>query len=424
MSLDIANEANNVSQYSSNERVLVLIAACVGWGLEYYDFMILSFTAPEVMKSLHISPVVFGTVYSVQLVATAVGGIVFGWLADIFGRRRTLTWTILLFSLSTGALYFWHTLTAFIVLRFLTGLGTGGEWAIGFALLNEAWVPKRRGLAGGFIQGSLFIGYALGILVASLVPAWPVAFAIGAVPALGALWVRIYTPESKQWMAYMEKKRRNELPVQVAHQAKHTPLVQLFMKENIGLLLLTTAVVFGGQFEAYVTGPWLPTLLRTGLHYGKSTATNILYVITAIQWIGYVLAGWLSDKYGRKKIFLWFTAIQIVGFVLFTVFAFSATGRTSVVLSYYLIALGLGYFGLYGVWVGELVPTRIRSSMSAFAYSVGRGIAGVAPILVGALASSEGYTIGIATGLLGVLFAFVFAWFLSDRKGRDIGAIE
>lgn len=410
--------------YTSKEKWLIITAACLGWGLEFFDLMLLSFLAPQIIEEFGVSTGLFGAVFTTQLVATAVGGVLFGWLADIYGRRRVLTWTILVFSIPTALVAFAPSIAWLFVFRFITGMGTGGEWAVGFSLLNEAWTPRRRGLAGGVVQASLWPGFALGIFVANIVPDWRWAFAIGLIPALAALWVRYYCPESKQWLEYQRLKSENRLPEEVQERGQKTELWQIFGADVWKLTALGTAVVFGAQYSYYVYSSWMPTFLQNTLGYSSGQAANILYASAGISFVAYVAAGYFGDFVGRRNSLFAFAAVQLAAFALFAILNASDATPSAIVGSYFLISLGLGYFAIFGVWFGELFPTRIRASGSSFCYSVGRGIASIGPFIVGVLAANYGLGGGISTGVLSVLLMIIFAGFMQERKGRKIVAVE
>lgn len=410
--------------YTSKEKRLIIAAACLGWGLEFFDLQLLAFLAPQISEEFGVSQGLFGALFTTQLVATAVGGILFGWLADRYGRRRVLTWTILIFSISTALVAFAPSLAWIFVLRFITGLGTGGEWAVGFSLLNESWSPRRRGLAGGIVQAALWPGFALGIFVSTAVPDWRWAFAIGLLPALAALWIRYYCPESKQWLEYQRLKQQGLLPEELQRTGERFQLRQIFGPDVLKLTILGTIVVFGAQYSYYVYSSWMPTFLQGALEYSAGQAANILYISAAISFISYVAAGYLGDFVGRRTSLLVFGTIQLAAFALFAFLYIGDAAPSAVVVSYFLISFGLGYFGIFGVWFGELFPTRIRASGSSFCYSMGRGFASVGPFLAGVLAANYGLGGGISTGVLSVLLMLGTAVFMQERKGRKITAVE
>jgi MFS family permease len=421
LATNVPRQAADLS-YTRRERGLIIAAAVSGWGMEYFDLVILSLLAGDVATSFGVSTAAVGAVFTAQLAATAVGGVLFGWLADRFGRRRVLTWTIWLFAIGTGLGALAPSFGVFVLCRMVAGIGIGGEWAIGFALLNEAWSPKRRGLAGGAVQAAIWPAYAIGIFVAGAVPNWRWAFAIGALPALAAVAIRLACPESKQWLEL--QRARAEGGVTAVKQTAARGLAPLFKKGTLRVVVLGTVVVFGAQYSYYVYSSWMPTYLKTGLHLGASTTQTVLYVSAAISLVSYLSAGALGDVWGRRKALLAFASVQLVAFIAFAILIANGAASGAVVAMYFVISFGLGYFAVFGTWFGELFATPIRATGSSFCYSVGRGLASFGPGLVGLLAAKYGLGGGISTGLFAVALMMVTALFLADRSGRAITAAE
>lgn len=409
-------------EYQPAERRRILGAACLGWGMEYFDFMLPSLLAGPIMAAYGIGPGTFSLAIVVQLVGSAVGGLAFGWLGDRFGRRRTLIWSILIYSVATGLVFFAPSFTVFVVLRFFTGVGTGGEWAVGFAWLNEAWSPRRRGLGGGLVQSSLWPAYALAVLAAQFVPDWRWAFLLGVLPALACVWIRVACPESKQWLELQRRKAAGELPPEVAGQARRSPWAQLLARDSLPIVLVGLVAAFGAQWVPYTATTWMPSMLKSDLGFDAGAASLVLYVAAAVSFVGFIVAGYLSDVLGRRRVFIAFSGLQAVTFAVMLALAFAGTGLGSFVWLYLVSSLFLGYFGIFGVWFGELFPTRIRSLGSAAAYNVGRGLSGLGTLIGGIVAVDQGYAIAVGIAVFGAALVFVAAFFLQDRAGRVITA--
>jgi MFS family permease len=414
--------AEGTVEYTGGERRRIMGAACLGWGMEYFDFMLPSLLAGPIMAHYGITPGAFSVAIVVQLIGSALGGLAFGWLGDRFGRRRTLIWSILIYSIATGLVFFAPSFGVFVALRFLTGFGTGGEWAVGFAWLNEAWTPKRRGLSGGLVQSALWPAYALAILAAQLIPDWRYAFLIGVLPALACVWIRAACPESKQWLELQRRKAAGELPADVASKAGRSAWSQLFMRDSLPIVLVGLVAAFGAQWVPYTATTWMPSLLKNDLGFDAGAASTVLYIASAISFVGFILAGYLSDVLGRRRVFLAFSGLQAVTFAVMLVLALSDTGLSNFVWLYYFASFFLGYFGIFGVWFGELFPTRIRSLGSAAAYNVGRGLSGAGTLIGGIIATSQGYAIAVGIAVFGAAIVVVAAYFLRDRAGRIITA--
>lgn len=411
-------------EYTDGERRRILGAARLGWGMEYFDFMLPTLLAPLIMAHFGVSAGVFSIAIVGQLIGSAVGGLLFGWLGDRYGRRRTLIWSILIYSIATGLVFFAPTFAVFVVLRILTGIGTGGEWAVGFAWLNEAWSPKRRGLGGGLVQSSLWPAYALAILVAQLVPDWRYAFLIGVLPALACVWIRYACRESRQWEELQQRKATGRLSPELARVAGRSPWRQLVARDSLPFVGLGLLVAFGGQWVPYTATTWMPSLLKTDLGFSTNAASTVLYIASAISFVGFILAGWLSDRLGRRRVFVTFAGLQTVVFAVMLFLAVGGGDLGSFVWLYLLSSLFLGYFGIFGVWFGELFPTRIRSLGSAAAYNIGRGLSGIGTLIGGIVATTSGYGIAVGIAVVGAAIVTVAAVFLRDRSGRVITAEE
>ena len=415
-----AAEKASDHSYTPAERRRILVGGSLGWGLEFYDLQLLALVAVPLTSELGISLSTLSVVFTGQLVATAVGGVLFGWLGDLFGRRRVLAWTIVLFAVSTGLVYFVNSTGQLFALRVLTGLGAGGEWALGFSLLNEAWKPRRRGLFGAILQANIWIAYAAAIGVAGAVgDNWRLAFAIGAIPAVAALYVRIRCPESKQWLEYRRLKRTARLD---GPERERTPLRQLFARDMRRTTIFGTLAVFGAQYAVYVHITYIPTFLSQNLGYTSGEVTTILLISAALFYVTFIAAGWLSDRWSRRTVLAGIAVVQLVAFLAFAAFTAGDLPRLAIVGSYYLISVGSAYFAIFGAWFGELYPTRVRASGLAWCYSVGRGVAGGAPLVVGLMAGTYGLASGFTTGAAAVVVLLVATAFLGDRSGRRIQA--
>lgn len=410
-----------VEPYTTGERSRIMAAASLGWGLEFFDIMLVSLLAKPIADEFGISTAELGVVFTAQLIATAVGGVVFGRLGDIYGRKRVLSWTIWVFGLSTVACALAPSFLLFLALRVITGFGVGGEWAVGFSLLNEAWNPKRRGLAGGAVQSAVWFGYALAIAVSGLVgDNWRWAFVIGGLPVLAAVWVRMSCPESRQWEAMRDGLVEAHATGQEAPRAGG--LSQLLHRDYLRIVVIGTIVVLGGQYSYYVYSSWMPTYLKEDLGVSAGASQQILYGSAVIALVSYLISGGLSDRVGRRPSLVAFAIIQLIGFGLFIVLNNNGGSVAMVITAYFVISFGLGYFGIFGAWLGELFPTPIRASGTSVAYSVGRGLASFGPLIVGFLAADYGLAGGISTGALAVVVMVAFSFLLKDQKGREITA--
>src|SRR5277367_1134945 len=192
---------------TSAQRKTVL-AAGLGWMLDAFDVMLYSLVLTTLMTAFGMSKSTAGFLNSLTLVASALGSLIFGVLADRLGRRRMLSYSILTYSLFTFACGFSTTIPMLAVFRFLLGLGMGGEWNSGAALVAETWPSAWRGRAMGIVQSSWAIGYALAAVVSGIVLAhgsWRIVFFVGVLPALVTVWIQRDVPEPALWREHMRK---------------------------------------------------------------------------------------------------------------------------------------------------------------------------------------------------------------------------
>jgi MFS family permease len=180
------------------------VAASLGWMLDAFDVMLYSLVLASLMRDLHLSKAEGGLLNSLTLIASAAGGIIFGMIADRHGRKRALMGSVLTYSIFTGLCGFSQTLWQLAVLRMLLGLGMGGEWASGAALVSESWPASARNRAFAFMQSAWAIGFAAAAVVAGLVLqlwGWRGVFFVGVLPAVFVLWVQRAVEEPEIWRA-------------------------------------------------------------------------------------------------------------------------------------------------------------------------------------------------------------------------------
>ena len=228
--------------------------------LDAFDVMIFALVLPYVRADLGLTSAQGGYLGSVMLVAAAVGGVGFGWFADRFGRTRALMLSVLLYSVFTFACGFATTLAQFVVFRIFLGLGMGGEWTAGAALVSETWPAQHRGKALGFMQSGWAIGYAAAVLVSGFVQpryGWRAVFFIGILPALFTLWIRRRVKEPAIWTA-------------ASRSGTPSPGLLRSFKSGIGgLTIVLTLMNTCTLFAWWGFNLWLPSYLKSSPRAGR-----------------------------------------------------------------------------------------------------------------------------------------------------------
>jgi MFS family permease len=389
-----------------------LTAASFGWMLDSFDVMLYAMVLAYLMKDLGMSKGTAGLLGSLTLLASAAGGMVFGIIADRFGRTRALRASILIYSLFTAACGLAATVPMLAVFRLFLGLGMGGEWASGAALVSETWPAEHRGKALGLMQSFWAVGYAAAALVTYIIlPRWgwrPVFF-IGVLPALFTFWIQAKVEEPEIWKA---QKRRDA----AENRQDERPHFSRRLKG------ITAAVVIMNAFTMFAWwgfNLWIPGFLslgrdQGGLGLGARRMSALVFFMQFGMWLGYLTFGYISDSFGRKRTYVVFLVAAAC-----LVFAYSTIDRPLVLffLGPFVAFFGTGYFSGFGALTAELYPTRIRATAQGFTYNIGRVASAVAPIAIGSLAQTRGFGVSFLMTSVAFLLAAVMWIWIPETKG-------
>jgi MFS family permease len=398
----IVNPFRFISSASGNER-RALLASTLGWMLDGMDVTLYSMVVAELLVELHLSPGEAGSLASVTLIASALGGMLFGILADRIGRRSAMIASILVYSVFTAACGLSRGLMELVTFRFLLGLGMGGEWATGAALVAESWRAEHRGKALGAMQSGFAIGYALAAVIAAIVLprwGWRVVFFAGVLPAFVTLWIQRGVQESPVWLA--------ERPTAAPASRVFVGLFRApFRRLVIVTLLMNSAALFAwwGLFT------WIPPFLAMPSEQGGrglaiATSSAFIVVMQAGMWLGYASFGFISDTLGQKKTYMGYL---LAAAVLVPLYA-RAESPTSLIAFGPLVAFfGTGHFTGFGIITAELFPTSIRGTAMGLTYNFGRALSAAAPWAIGALAERS----SLASAFWLSAFAFLAAGLLA-----------
>lgn len=419
-----------IIRYSTSERYAVLVFAFLGTIFDGADFGIFVQFMHPMATYFHTSLAVITIVQTLSYITGIVGGILFGYIADRFGRRMGLTLTVALYSLGTLATAFSPNYFWLLVFRIIAGLGIGGESGIAFAYLNEAWPSKRRGFANSLMQGMFIVGSFVSIVLFKVTSnnigtsAWRYSFAyLGIVAVLAAL-IRLFMPESKMWLEFRDKRNSGEV-------VPRSSLGELFSHELRRTTIVMTIVVMFGFFGSYAVITYGPSMWLGIFNITPSKVAIIGYWASLVTFVSYVLFGAISDRIGRRKSFVWSATIGTAGYLFFGLLILlghpMTTSQTVVgstlFFAYLWMEFSYGYTGVQGVWMSEVFPTSVRATAENFSYYVGRGIgAGIGPLMALLVAQKLGgdARLAIAFGFVGTLGAAIFARLLPETKGMAL----
>lgn len=402
------------SETSSTQR-RTLVAAGLGWMLDSFDVMLYSLVLATLIRQFGMSKETAGLLNTLTLVASAIGSVIIGVLADRYGRRRMLSASILIYSFATFACGLSTTIFILAVFRFILGLGMGGEWNTGATLVAETWPAQWRGRALGIVQSSWAIGYALAAITAGAILShgnWRWVFFVGVLPALVALWVQQGVPEPDVWKRQIAKGAGTQ-------QGKPAALWKAHSRNLLVLLAMNTF----GMFAWWGLFTWIPAYLELpvaqgGRGFNLAGTTWFLLGLNLVGMLpGYLLFGVFADRYGRKRTLI---AYLVIAAALVPWLA-AARQPLMILAAASLVAFfGTGFFTGSGIVGSELFPTAIRATALGASYNVARGLSAFAPMIIGGVGQSHG--LSGAFLLCGVAFALAAASavILPETRGTEI----
>jgi len=393
-----------------------LLASSLGWMLDSMDIQLYSMVLAYMMHDMKMSEPTAGLMASLTLGASAFGGILFGLLADRIGRARAMMLSILIYSVFTAACGLAQNIPQLAVFRVLLGLGMGGEWACGAALVAETWPAQHRGKALGVMQSSWAVGYALAAaLTWAVLPhwGWRAVFFAGILPALVALWIFRYVPEPALW----QRSRR-----QAAGASPLAGLLAIWRGGYRRDLLVTTAANAGTMMAWWGLFTWIPRFLSkpikdggVGLDVG-STSKWIIFMQVGM-WLGYVSFGYISDRLGRKRTYAGYI---FAAALLVPLYAQARDPFALLFIGPLVAFFGTGYFSGFGAITAEIFPTAVRASAQGLTYNIGRGISAAGPYLMGLLSAQRGLSFSFLLSAASFLLAGILALFIPETRGREL----
>jgi MFS family permease len=422
---------------------LVLLVAWLGWVFDSMDATIYAIVLHPALEDLltasggagPLSPDAIGPgaigpeaigwyggiIFSIFLIGWALGGVLFGVVADHLGRTKTLIITILIYAVFTGAAALSQTWWHLALYRFVTALGIGGEWAAGASLVAEVWPEEKRAKAAGILQSAWAAGFFLAATLNLLLRGhgWRVLFLVGVLPALVALMVRLWVREPERWV----KARIRELESGVIRRGK---LSELFRGKLRRPTLVGSVLAFVAVFGLWGATNWTPTLVRAlpemqGLDR-ITLSSKVSYAIMALNagaLIGYLSFAPLADRFGRRPVFALMCAGSLVmlPITFLTPHAFAQVLLLLPVLGFF----NNGIFTGFPIYLPELYPTRIRATGAGFCFNAGRVLASIGPFLTGFLVTSLG-SFGRAASAIALIYlvGLLVLPFAPETRGRPL----
>ncbi|MFE2945119.1 MFS transporter [Streptomyces sp. NPDC059255] len=385
-----------------------------GYGLDSYDFFTLPLSMVAIAAYFSLDSGQTGLLTTVTLVVSAIGGAVAGVLADRIGRVRALMITVITYAVFTVLCGFAPNYETLLVFRALQGLGFGGEWAVGAILVAEYASGRHRGRTLGAVQSAWAAGWALAVVVYTLVfqfldadTAWRVMFWTGALPALLIVYVRRNVSDAP---AAAEQRRTS---------ARKGSFTAIFRKDLLRTTLFATLLSTGVQGGYYTLATWVPTFLKSERGLTVVGTGGYLAFLISGAFTGYLTGGYLTDRLGRKKNIALFAVLSAAAILAYTNIPAGADGLL-LVLGFPLGFCMSAIFSGFGSFLSELYPTAVRGTGQGFTYNTGRAVGALFPTLVGFLATSWGVGGALVFGAVGYGLAVLALLGLPETRGREL----
>jgi MFS family permease len=391
------------------------LISLAGWLFDFYDLVLFSFLLVPISRDLGLTPGEQSTLLGVALGGSGVGGILFGYLSDRFGRRHVMTWTILIYSIGTGLTSLSGGFWTLLLFRSITGLGVGGQWAVGHALMAESTPQRMRGRASALLQAGEPIGVGLAAIVGFLVApiiGWRVVFLLSAASGMVAFLVRRHLRESALWEAQKDVRSPGEALRLLVRRGLVGTSLKGFM---LGVLKL------GTYWTCYT---WLPKFLQTEFH--QSMDRSALWMLTAQlgQFTGMLIFGYLADRFGRRVLFTVYSLVTASALYPLA-FHWQALLPHPILFwgAFLGLGLGSGCTAGFGALLAELFPTDIRNFTMGTVYNTARGVQFFAPFLVSFFVARHGLAGGLGVPFVLALATATWVWTLPETRQRNLAAI-
>lgn len=366
----------------------ILLGSFVIYLFDALEIAVLSFALPAITKELGLTPQAGGLLATATLLGMGCSSVITGWLADNRGRRLALIVSMTVFVALTSALFVVPNYGVFVALRFLAGIGLGGVWSVLSTYIVESWPPSQRGRAVAFVLAAYPLGGATAALVAGVfMPDWRLLFLVTGLSALlPLLMVVFFFPESKAWL----DERAVRLSA-VEGQSGNVTTRELFTGPYRRRTIIATLVAVCAFVGFYGASTWMPSYLSTERGLDPRQVSVFMTILNLGMFLGYLAFGWVADRIGRRNAII----LSLTGTGLLIPLYGLVTNQSVLLWMGPLYAFFMTFAGLFGSYLGELYPTRIRTTGAGFCFNIGRGIAAFAPLAMGGIAASWGFSSGL-----------------------------
>jgi MFS family permease len=445
-----------MTETEKTNNIPVLIAGIIGWAHDGFALVLVSLLATTISAAYGVDKIAIGFVFSAQYVMTVPGAMIFGELADRFGRKNILLLSVLWDSIFTSLSAIAPTFEIFALLRLLSGLGV--SWGISFSLLSETFSSKKRGAAGGLVHATFVVGYIGAVIVTlifgnidpiSLGPlvleGWRICFLSALFPIPFLIYLEFALDESQVWSDY----KTTQLEEKAGPESVR--IFDILKGKWLKFTILLTLLFWLSEFAYHTLADWAPTyfeylftyeLQKTGGDVDSAGTLSMVVMLGVMVIAAFALftTGWLSDRIGRRNAFIGCSIIGLLGASIFFVsnFIIIPIIIPLIVIGCLVLTVSFGMHGVFGVWSSEVFPTRFRATATSIIFSVARGLAWgaffvgiVAETLeptVSVLADPLGHAQALAVAMLACTFAYIAMFFvprlIPETKGIDITTIQ
>ncbi|MBD5604422.1 MAG: MFS transporter [Candidatus Eremiobacteraeota bacterium] len=392
------------------------VAAFLGWTLDAFDFFIVTFVVKDIAEEFHRSRIEVLGAITLTLMLRPLGALIFGIVADKFGRRGPLMVNIVIYSFLELLSGFAPNFTIFLVLRALYGIAMGGEWGGGAALALESMPAEARGFFSGVLQEGYATGYLIAAIVFFLVEphfGWRAMFYVGAAPALLVVYIRSQIPESDAWKAQKSAKA-----------GETGDLFRSFLRQPM-LFVYAIVLMAAFNFMSHGSQDLYPTFLRDQMHFDPGTTTALAIVANVGAIFGGMLFGAYSQSIGRRRAIV---TAALVGILAIPLWVFSPSTVLLAVGAFVLQFFVQGAWGVIPVHLNELSPGEVRGTFPGFVYQLGNLISAGASQIEATFAKKAfplangdaDYGCALATIMLVVFLAVAIVTAVGkERRGID-----